>query len=285
LVYKANFVRCHPERKPQAEVEGTHTNKNKGVPSLRFARFGMTKTQSVFNCKTNSKDMKNKNLTQFFLHLATVVIGIIITFGGSALLQNRADKKEAAHLLTMVRDELQDNIAQMELHKEYFIRDSIGADALKPYIRNPRLMPVDSLAKYIYTVQSVGKYPLMTTSFDVLKSSSQIQAISDKEMLKSIFEAYLYVDAFEEVAGSYASFKEEGVLEYLSNMDSDMYIIMPSEEEMLYIQFEDMVRSPLVRNYILIGAISACTTVRATADAITPEIAKVIERLDKEIAR
>lgn len=146
----------------------------------------------------------------FFLALGTVIIGILITFGGNAIIQRRVENSATAHILLMVKAELEDNIMRVNAQKERLEYEQAGAKAIAPYIKNITLIPIDTLKNYgsmMSTVTSFYAYD----SFEVLKSSPQIETIKNKELLRDIFAAYNLINIFEGNIGSLYEPKAEMV--------------------------------------------------------------------------
>ncbi len=223
-----------------------------------------------------------KHTGDFFRQLATVVIGIVITFGGSALMQKCSERKEAAHILAMVRDELKENINLIGMNRGVLTRDSVATTALQSFIHESKHLPVDSLVKYMgQGLMSVERYDFLTTSLEVLKSSSQIQAIRNKELLRDLFLAYADLNDLQLSIQSYYSIKEQCVGEFFSNMDGYSF----TDEEAIYTMFADMMKNKLIRNYVTIIASNYIMSILPAADRVEMKLQNVIGILDKEIAR
>ena len=227
----------------------------------------------------------SNNTANFFRELTTVVIGIVITFGGSALIQKCSDRKETVHILSMVRDELQENVNLVGMNRSVLIRDSVAAAVLRPCIRNPKLLPVDSLHKYMDAVMIAERYSFLTTSLEVLKSSSQVQAIRNKELLRDLFLAYANMNDLQLSMEAFCSIKEQCISEFLSNMDSEIYESSRTDKDAPYMMFADMMKHKLMRNYVTMIAHSNVVMLAPVADSVTTEINRIIARLDKEIAK
>jgi hypothetical protein len=157
----------------------------------------------------------------FFRQLATVVIGIVITFGGSGLIQRAADRKEAKHLLGMVKSELEGNAFQARGQKEWFEYEKNGARAIRPYIDDPEALPIDTLLKYI-NIQSSRLHPATSNAFTILKSSGSIQSIKDKRFLLDLFSAYDAMAACNSNAISYTEAKSRMWQNYFDSVERDM---------------------------------------------------------------
>lgn len=135
------------------------------------------------------------NTAEFYRNLISVVIGILVTFGGSALIQRCSERREVAHILSIVRDELQMNLARIEEQKERLLYEYAAAAALKPYIDAPESIPADTIDKYFNTLINTFYLQIATNSFEVLKNSSQIHYIPNKELIRDLFEIYEFMES------------------------------------------------------------------------------------------
>jgi hypothetical protein len=67
----------------------------------------------------------------YLRQLSTVVIGILITFGGSELIQKRAERKRNYFVLATVRDDLQSNLARLDTLRGRLTYEHEGAIVLR----------------------------------------------------------------------------------------------------------------------------------------------------------
>jgi hypothetical protein len=221
--------------------------------------------------------------------VVSVIIGIIVTFGGSAMIQRCTEHKEATKVLSMVRDELEKNLDFVATKRRILIHEKAGAVAMKPYMHTPKSMPSDSLDKYLDILSRSKYFVLLTNSFEVLKSSQQIKNINDKELLRDLFTTYADMAHFQNNIASYNSLKDSGVDEYYSYLDSDTYDTLLREVDRvdeLYIVFGDMVAgSPMLRKFIVSTASGGGDYLVPRADSLMAEMEYVIGLIDKDSKR
>jgi translation initiation factor 2B subunit (eIF-2B alpha/beta/delta family) len=218
----------------------------------------------------------------FFRQLATVVIGIIITFGGSGLIQRAAERKEAKHLLEMVKSEMEGNAKQARGQKEWFEYEKNGAKAIRPYIDDPEALPIDTLIKYI-NIQSSHLYPANSNAFSMLKSSSSIQSIKDKRFLLDLFSAYDAMAACNSNAKSYTENKSKTWQNYFDSVERDMVetvFEMTDPIELL----AHVAASPQITQYLIKTANSGwLDNLIEEHDSLATQIDSMIEKIEKEI--
>jgi hypothetical protein len=227
------------------------------------------------------KRWTNWTAGDFALQLATVIIGILVTFGGSSLIQKRAERRDTAYILSMVKDELQKNISQLEQCKERLIFEYEAAKAMKPYMNAPELMPRDSLNKYITAIVNTRHFSYMTNSFEVLKSSSQVQSVRNKDLLRDLFSIYEAMNTYRNSILSYIALQEKGIEQVISVMDSDKYDAVMTNGDPVVI-FADMMTNPVVRNFIVSTANGNNRFLIPRADELAAEITRIIGLIDGE---
>jgi hypothetical protein len=223
----------------------------------------------------------------FFRQLATVVIGIVITFGGSALIQRAADRKEAKHLLGMVRDELNINIGRIQSYRDYFERDIAGFQALRPYLvgDDPGAIPVDTLEKYRRTIVASSAYGAITNAFETLKSSPVIGSVGNNELMSELFSTYNVMDYAESLTGAFTERKREGIIKVNDTLDPrtmDVFFT-PEGFRKVFVHIATSEAGSQMRNYIISVANGNNNYQVDIADQFIAQIKEVIQNIEKEI--
>jgi hypothetical protein len=215
--------------------------------------------------------------------LSTVVIGILITFGGSALIKMGADRKDSAQVLTMVNDELTKNLSLVNTQRIRLAHEMAGAGAMKPFIHSPENMPGDSLAKYLDVITDTWTANFLTNSFEMLKNS-HLQFGRDKKLLLGVFTAYEHTMHFANNVKNYNSLKERGLSDYFSTLDSDLFdALLTIDPKARHAIFADMMQSSIMRNYVVSTANENYKNLVPDAERLASEIAMTIEMIDKEV--
>ena len=195
--------------------------------------------------------MTKKDIIGFLIDLATVVIGIALTFGGSELMQQRTQRKEAMQVLSMVKDELQENIVEIEIQKEWLLDEQAGTTALRPYINDPESIPVDTLRAHIRVLETIRYLRAETDAFEVFKQSPQIPHVKNKELLRGVFSVYSALNnCVEQVDIYYTSTKKEA-RDFLGTLDKETYLSFETETEAMSHRFAELTGNLAVRNYIV----------------------------------
>jgi hypothetical protein len=221
----------------------------------------------------------------YLRQLSTVVIGILITFGGSALIKMGTDRHETGQVLTMVRDELQKNLALTAKQRERLLHEMQGAQAMKPYIHSPEAIPTDSLSKYLDVITDIWTANFLTNSFEMLKVS-KLQSMRNKELLRELFTIYENTQHFQNSVKAYNSLKERGLVDYFAQLDSDMFdALLSIDPGHRHAIFADMMQNSIMRNYVVSAANENYKNLIPDADKLSGEITGAIEMIDKEIKK
>jgi hypothetical protein len=219
----------------------------------------------------------------FVLQLATVIIGILVTFGGSSLIQKRAGRRETATVLSMVKSELQGSLDRIEYLRERLAYEHTGAITLRPYIDNPEAMPLDSIEKYLNVIAGIRTFDPATNSLEVLENSSHIQNIRNMALVRDLFAIYGQMTDFDERLNRYN-------LPKLSILDSRNHMPHRVLEESYRdhrVAFSELMKFPAIRNFVVTtaGNDGDSDELRAEADSLAVGIPRVIEAIDKEVAQ
>ncbi|MDR1671381.1 MAG: hypothetical protein LBR57_02570 [Alistipes sp.] len=227
--------------------------------------------------------LKKLSTAEFYRNLVAVIIGIIITFGGSNLIQKNAEQRETAYILSMVKDELRENLASVENTQKYLYRVYNDAVALLPYIDDPWSVPIDTIRVHNGIINKRSSFDYLTDAFEVLKSSSQIQYVHDKDLVRILIKLYREFETFQNAVGNHNTSGVQLTNTYQSNDMADAIIAASSKKDWRPI-FAIAMRDNAVRNYIVNIANGHYGYLKSNdCDQLIAGITKTIEMIDKEI--
>ncbi|MDR2890107.1 MAG: hypothetical protein LBV18_00620 [Alistipes sp.] len=209
----------------------------------------------------------------FFRQLATVIIGIVVTFGGSALIQRSAERKEARHLLTMVRSELQLNKKAIEDQIEWHEHELAGVRAFFPYLENPGDVPIDTLVKYSNIMSSIV-LSAHSNAFQMLKTSSAVQSMNDKRLLLDLFKVYSNLDANVSNVRGYVDSKTADFDIYYQSIERD-------EVEMVFGMADPMAAFAHMTGHSTIAQYVTRTTRQGWLSNITEQMKRTVKDLEE----
>ena len=144
------------------------------------------KLKKIFVCPT-----VKRRLGDFICNFTAVVLGILLTFAGSNLIEEHKKQKELKDALLLVKNEMLLNRGYMTQMMEREEFEKQGASYLLQHKENIAKAAPDSLEKY-------GNLPFQTQTFiyindamEMLKTSSLMSAIRDKELATQIIKTCL----------------------------------------------------------------------------------------------
>lgn len=134
-----------------------------------------------------------RRLGDFICNFTAVVLGIIITFVGSDMIQEHNKKKEVTQALQLVKSELLINKEIIEDMKELEIFNKQGARYLLQYKDRINETSSDSLNYYNYFLFQSRDFLPLTDAMEMLSASSLMQNIESKELVVQIIQAYAVI--------------------------------------------------------------------------------------------
>ncbi|WP_295938058.1 hypothetical protein [uncultured Alistipes sp.] len=149
--------------------------------------------------------LKKWRIGDYIRQLSVVVIGILITFQGSAWIDKNHKRKEANEILTMVRDELNINLRVAKFMDTWLQKEIEAMDFFKRHMDDIRSAPVDSLRNYMGVLVNAQGFGVTENALQVLRTSQSSNVI-DKKLLNDIFRSY---GASKEVDSELSFFSEK----------------------------------------------------------------------------
>ena len=139
----------------------------------------------------------------YALQLSVVVIGIVVTFAGSGLIERWQRARQVRTTMLLVYEELKTNLGLRDNCCEKLRFDQDGMLMFDHYGRNVDLIPTDSLDRYVSLLGTMRGVDIQNDAFEVLKSSGAIQFVGDKELLMKVLGCYRQLATFKARVDSY----------------------------------------------------------------------------------
>lgn len=136
------------------------------------------------------KFFKSWRMGDYFRQFSIVTAGVVVTFTGSALISNRATNREINSTIGLIINELEGNNRDLAVFIEKHQQDRVIAGYLVGSDFDVSSIAQDTLRKYQPFISQLSDFQYSADALDVLKSSSLMQKISDKEMLLNLIETY-----------------------------------------------------------------------------------------------
>lgn len=145
----------------------------------------------------------------YVLQLSVVVIGIVVTFAGSNALEERAKAKELVQAMQIVKSELELNRQEVIRVTGILQNERNGCSYLLHYKDHIRDANPDTLRMYLYTPFISELYAYTDDALEMLKASSLVQQIQNKETVLQLIKAYNKLKSVDEIFRWYYNSKEK----------------------------------------------------------------------------
>lgn len=154
-----------------------------------------------------SGSIKKWRLGDYFRQLSAIIIGVVITFIGSDLINSHYKQKEVTSVMHLIKTELERNQEHIREVGEKIIEEERIIKELVKYNFDYTKIPVDTLSAYKYFINVILPLEYGNTSLEVLRNSALMQHVSDKEFLLKLTLAY---DKIEKLARLVDEFYDRG---------------------------------------------------------------------------
>lgn len=150
---------------------------------------------------------KRQNWEDFAMNFFSVFLGIVLTFGGEAIIDEYREDKEVCEALRLVSNELKDNVQQYDAYIENMQFENRAAIFLMQYYDNYDACDVDTLYKYCNAPLTKFSFDSSEEALELLKTSSLFQKIEDKDLALNIIRVYTLVRSVKESVEFYGEKK------------------------------------------------------------------------------
>ena len=139
---------------------------------------------------------KSENLmnpiVKYFRELSVIVAGIAVTVITGLWINNLNDKKDIDLYLENIKMELQNNLNDIRMVKEYYDISARYSDYLLSN-KMQNLHP-DTLSQYVVLIKALPFFTYRSSAFKMFETSGMMRLIKDKNIVMSIWDCY---DALE----------------------------------------------------------------------------------------
>lgn len=189
--------------------------KSPGKPSGRRSghRSGRSGSRSGQSGSAPARKPGRWTWREYMLQLSVVILGIVITFAGSGLIERWQRQRQIKTVMKLIVEELRENRRMVQHCTEKFIYDRNGMLMFGRYGKEVDKIPQDSLL-YYNSIWSLRDVVFMDDAVEVLKLSGLISTIRDKDFLMRILGCYRGLDGFAKNVDSYNRFKMDALKHY-----------------------------------------------------------------------
>lgn len=129
-------------------------------------------------------------LGDFFRNFLAIVLGVVVTFVGSDMISEHNSQKELAKAMQLVKSELLLNRQEVSKMQERMLFERKSCYYLMEYRGRMKEASRDSLNKYASAPFQNAYFTFVNDAMEMLKTSSLIQKIEDKELALQIIKSY-----------------------------------------------------------------------------------------------
>jgi len=151
------------------------------------------------------ENLKNKNIMKmkkkwsgFLTNLLGVILGIALTFGGSAIWQKREERKKTREILILVRNELKVNKEWFQNQEKHMDEDIDVYKKMMELKGGWKSVPQDTITTYLRRIANIYYSPLFSSAWQIFQNSEMIQKINDKELIIRLTECYFWIHKIEQ---------------------------------------------------------------------------------------
>lgn len=137
--------------------------------------------------------VKRQDWGNFTLQFLAVMLGIIVTFTGEALIERSNTNKEVKATLQLVISELEDNMHYIADADSIWKLHGNAVALLTVYKDSLDKMPPDTMTKYQNMPVMLYHVTASTEALDLLKSTGVFSKIEDKSLALDIIHAYGHI--------------------------------------------------------------------------------------------
>ena len=140
----------------------------------------------------------NKRWEGFFTNLLGVILGIVLTFGVSSLLEKREEQKRIKEMMILVRYELYTNQEWFNSMEENMRQDSYVYKKILEAEGDWESIHPDTLEQYQTQVYSYSISLFSVSAWQIFQNSEAIQRMTDKKLVVGIMNGYAILNLLQE---------------------------------------------------------------------------------------
>ena len=225
------------------------------------------------------KEKENKIWSGFLTNLLGVILGILLTFGGNALWQQREEKQRTKEVLILVRNELKTNKQWFKNQEKVMRKDCYVYKKILECKSDWTSLPQDTINEYMYRTMYMEFNQLTTSAWQILQNSEMIQKMPNKELVIRLTDCYFWINKIQEILEEYWKNKEKAVA---PELDPYKYFdaVMNNKESVF---FYNLMSSETLLNWNLFPLIDAIVDYTVSLLDKYGDFRYDMEEKDKEI--
>lgn len=146
-------------------------------------------------------------LGDFVCNFTAVVLGIILTFVCSDLIEKHNTNNNVKKALALVKKELQENRKQIAIAREQLSLEIAAANFFEKYKYNVEAAPEDSIQYYFNVPFRIYTFSCTNDALELLKTSALFQHIEDEQLALQLIQAYASIKIAENLCSYFYNIK------------------------------------------------------------------------------
>lgn len=144
---------------------------------------------------------------EYALQLSVVVIGIVVTFAGSGMLERSRQARDVRAAMVLVHSELETNRMKIREVGDWIRREADAYRVLTQHRRDLKRIPQDTMDSFAPVFGRILSFHSRQDAFEVLKNSGLMASVRDKDFLLAVTQGYATLAELEENVGLYFKLK------------------------------------------------------------------------------
>lgn len=197
----------------RTETSGLSGASPRSARANRSATSGRSKTASCgvparpVRSPKDRKPFLGWTWREYALQLSVVIIGIVVTFAGSGMIERSRQARDVRAAMMLVHSELETNRMKIQEVWDWIQCEADAYRILTANRHDLKGIPQDTMDSFMPVFGRVLSFHPRQDAFDVLKNSGLMASIRDKDFLLTITQGYATLDELEENVGMYFNLK------------------------------------------------------------------------------
>ncbi|MDR2125710.1 MAG: hypothetical protein LBP63_02615 [Prevotellaceae bacterium] len=128
----------------------------------------------------------------FLSNVLGVIVGIVLTFGGNALIQQHNEKQEIHTMLTLIGEEITYNKNEFVSMQNDYLKTKKACNIFMSH--DWRTMPQDSVWRHVENAMNMYGYTARHTAWNVFQKSNIFTTVNDKKLLVYLSTLYTLIE-------------------------------------------------------------------------------------------
>lgn len=146
---------------------------------------------------------------EYVLQLSVVIIGIVVTFVGSGMVERSRQARDVRAAMVLVHSELETNRMKIQEVWDWIQREADAYRILTENCHDLKAIPQDTMASFVPVFGRILSFHPRQDAFEVLKNSGLMASVRDKDFLLAVTQGYATLAELEENVGVYFNLKAE----------------------------------------------------------------------------